>query len=119
MIKKICIALLVSFLASTSFGQVSEKVLARWSDGWYVGTVLQKVGDRFKIVFDDGDEALVPQSGIRPLDWSAGTRLQCNFKGSGRYFPGIITQKSGLRITIKYDDGDQEVTLMGRCRVPF
>lgn len=117
--KKLFMTLLISLFAFTCFAQASEKVLARWSDGWYVGTVLQRVGDRFKVVFDDGDEAILPQSGIRPLDWTAGTRLQCNFKGSGRYFPGMITQKSGTKITIKYDDGDQEVTLMGRCRVPF
>ncbi len=119
MIKKFLMTLLIGSFAISCFAQTSEKVLARWTDGWYVGTVLERVGDRFKVVFDDGDSAIVPQSGIRLLAWSAGTRLQCNFKGSGRYYFGMITQKSGSRITVKYDDGDQEVTLIGRCRIPL
>lgn len=117
--KKYILIFLLSLLTLNCFAQVNEKVLARWSDGWYVGTVLQKIGDRYKVVFDDGDEALLPSSGIRTLDWSVGTRVQCNFKGAGRYYSGVITQKSGLRIAINYDDGDKEVTLMGRCRVPL
>ncbi len=106
-------------LSAIAFAQPSDKILARWTDGWYVGTLLQKIGDRYKVVFDDGDEALVPQSGIRPLDWGAGSRVQCNFRGSGRYFWGRIVQKSGGRVSIDYDDGDKEVTLIGRCRVPL
>lgn len=117
--KKLFMALFISSLATIGVAQTADKVLAKWSDGWYVGTVVQKVGDQVKVVFDDGDEALLPESGVRALDWSAGTRLQCNFKGLGRYYPGVITQKSGTRITVKYDDGDQETTVMGRCRVPF
>ena len=94
-------------------------MLARWSDGWYVGTVVKKVGDGVQVVFDDGDEAVVPSSGIRPLDWTTGTRVQCNFKGAGLYYWGVIAERSGVRATINYDDGDREVTLIGRCRVPL
>lgn len=119
MLRKSIFAFLIVILSAAALAQSSEKVLARWSDGWYVGTIIQKIGDRYKVIFDDGDEAVVPQAGIRPIDWSAGTRLQCNFKGGGRYFWGRIVQKSGSRVVIDYDDGDKEATVIGRCRVPL
>ncbi len=118
-LKTSIIAAVLASFASMAVAQSTDKILARWSDGWYVGKVVQKVGNRFKIVFDDGDQAMVPQSGIRRLNWSAGTRVQCNWKGAGAYYWGVIAQKSGSRVSIKYDDGDKEVTLIGSCRVPL
>ena len=116
---KLLLALVLGVLATFGFAEASDKVLARWSDGWYVGTVVKKVSDGVQVVFDDGDEAVVPASGVRPLDWTAGTRVQCNFKGAGIYYPGVIEERGGVRLSIRYDDGDREVTVLGRCRVPF
>jgi hypothetical protein len=117
--RQFLLALLLGALATFSVAEPADKVLARWSDGWYVGTVVKKVADGLQVVFDDGDEAVLPASGIRPLDWAAGTRVQCNFKGAGIYYWGVIEERGGVRLSILYDDGDREVTILGRCRVPF
>lgn len=118
MLKKHGLGLFLFLFSALTFGQSSEKVLAIWSDGWYVGTVVQKIGDKYKVVYDDGGEALLHQPGIRPVDWGVGSRVQCNFQGKGYYYWGRIMQKSGERISIDYEDGAKEVTLIGRCRVP-
>ena len=104
------------FTAQMTLAQTTEKILARWSDGWYVGVIAQKIGDKYKIIFDDGDQALVPLSGVKPLDWGAGSRVQCNWLGRGAYYPGTIIQMSGSNINVNYDDGDRETTVIGRCR---
>jgi len=121
-LKNSVIAALLAFFASFASMAVArgnDQILARWSDGWYVGTIVQRVGKQYQIMFDDGDKAIVPQSGIRLLNWSAGTRVQCNWKGAGLYYWGVIARKNGSQLSIKYDDGDRELTAIGRCRVPL
>jgi hypothetical protein len=98
---------------------LAEKVLGRWSDGWYVGTVVEKINDKSKIVFDDGDQAIVQSTEIRPLNWTSGTRVQCNWKGNGSYFWATIISTSGDTISIRYDDKIEENTFVGRCREPL
>ena len=113
--KLIFLALLA--LSLNAIAQSSGKILARWSDGWYVATIVEKVGQNYKVIYDDdGVEAIVPPNGIKALDWTAGSRVQCNWKGRGFYYPGTIAQMSGIRVNINYDDGDKETTLIGRCR---
>jgi hypothetical protein len=107
------------FFCSMPLALGAEKILGRWSDGWYVGTVVEKSSDRAKIFFDDGDQAIVPLSGIRPLDWTAGTRLQCNWKGAGAYYWAMILARNGEKISVRYDDKVEETTVIGRCRVPL
>lgn len=115
----IWVGLLVCMASSNAVAQSGNKILAKWSDGWYVGTVVQEDGDTFGVIFDDGDVALVAKSGIRPLDWRAGTRVQCNWQGAGIYYWGTIVQLSASSVSIHYDDGDKEVTVVGRCRTPL
>jgi len=68
------------------------------------------------VIFDDGDQATVPPVGIKPLNWKAGSRVECNWKGLGIYYPGTITQINDIKIIMAYDDGDREITVIGRCR---
>ena len=106
-------------MAITASAQASDKILATWSDGWYPGTVTGRVAGNFRVIFDDGDQAVVPPSGVRPLDWTKGTRLQCNWLGRGIYYWGVVSELSESKLSINYDDGDRENTIIGRCRVPF
>jgi hypothetical protein len=47
-----------------------------------------------------------------------GDRVEGNWKGLGRYYPGQITQKKSDNIHVQYDDGDQEWTTLDRVRRP-
>jgi hypothetical protein len=93
-------------------------VLARYKGGayWYPGIIQSVSGDRLTIAYDDGDRETLPVASVRPYDWTIGRRVQCNFKGAGTWFPGVIASLSGDTIGINYDDGDRERTKTGRCR---
>lgn len=46
-----------------------------------------------------------------------GSRVMCNFKRAGTYYPGRISQmRADGWIHIEYDDGDREWTMPGACR---
>jgi len=52
----------------------------------------------------------------KKIHWAVGTRLQCNFKNAGKYYPGKITSIKGEAVHISYDDGDQEDITISRRR---
>jgi len=93
------------------------RILGQWGDGrWYPATISSQNGDFFHVAFNDGDQANLPRTRIRGIDWKVGTRVQCNWKGRGRYYTGTITVKESNFVHISYDDGDQEDTSISRCR---
>ena len=73
-------------------------------------------GNNYKAYFDDGDFAILDSSRIKAIYWKVGTKVECNWLGRGIYYPGKITSMDGDRIHIFYDDGDEENTVVGRCR---
>ena|ERR1700677_3362310 len=98
---------------------VGQKILAQWYPEvfFYPGTIKSKEGDKFKVQFDDGDQALVTAKQIVPLDIKVGSRVFCRFKGGPAYFPGKVDQQDGAKIHIQYDDGDVEWTTISMVRV--
>ena len=109
-------ALLVPAATAADFA-AGERVLGRWGDGyWYPATVDRRHDDGVELHFDDGDLARVDGPRVRAIDWREGTRLQCNWKNQGRYFPATLAQRVGERIEIAYDDGERETATLGRCR---
>jgi hypothetical protein len=93
-------------------------VLARYKGGqyWYPSIVQTISGERLTIAYDDGDRETLNLSNVRPYDWAIGHRVECNFKGAGKWYPGVIASLAGETIGINYDDGDRERTKTGRCR---
>lgn len=93
-------------------------VLGRYKGGdyWYPGVVESVSGSTIGIVYDDGDREKVSLNNLRPYDWQIGTKVQCNFKNAGTWYPGTIASLAGEKIGIAYDDGDRETTKTGRCR---
>ena len=49
--------------------------------------------------------------------WRAGSRVSCNWLGLGTYYNGTVAARMGNQLSIKYDDGDEEVTSTSRCRL--
>ncbi len=105
--------------AAASTWKSGDTVLANWSgdEYWYPATVLSVEGDRFFVVFDDGDKEWSVADRMLPEDLRAGDRVFGNWKNLGRYYPGRITRRDGRDIHITYDDGDQEDTTISFVRV--
>ena len=70
-------------------------------------------GKKIKPFAEQSESSNVPSKD--PMQ--VGTRVQCNWKGQGRLYPGSVTRVQGNSIHIKYDDGDQEDTVTSRCKV--
>ena len=93
-----------------------DAVLGQWQDGyWYPAKVEKVEGERLSLKFEDGDAAVLNPKQIAPIDWGQGTRVECNWRGKGKYYPGVVVQ-FGKVITVAYDDGDREETATRRCR---
>lgn len=93
-------------------------VLGKWQGGdyWYPGVVEKAAGGKVTIKYDDGDREVAPVSAVRHYDWAAGTRVECNWKQQGEWYPGKIASVRGAEVAIHYDDGDKETTHTGNCR---
>ncbi len=105
-------------LGGASAQSVGDWVLARYRGGaqWYPGILRGVSGDRLTIAYDDGDRETLNVGYVRPYDWRIGGRVECNFQGAGKWYPGVISSLSGASIGINYDDGDRERTKTGLCR---
>lgn len=93
-------------------------VLARYRGGdyWFPGIIQSVSGNRVVVAYDDGDKETLNVRNVRPYDWAIGHRVECNFKGAGKWYPGVIASLAGGTIGINYDDGDRERTKTGFCR---
>ncbi len=83
---------------------------------WFPGIVETVKGGKITVRYDDGDRETVNIGNVKPYNWSIGTKVECNFKGQGEWYPGTIASLAGETIGIKYNDGDKETTKTGRCR---
>ncbi len=45
-----------------------------------------------------------------------GSRVRCNWKAAGTFYPGTVTRLNGVAAHIKYDDGDEEDTHINYCK---
>ena len=111
--------LAVCAVASSACAQTAgDWVLARYKGGehLYPGILKGTNGDRATVAYDDGDRETLSLSQVRPYTWAIGGRVECNYQGGGKWYPGRIASLSGTSIGIKYDDGDSERTTTGRCR---
>jgi len=99
--------------------KVGEKLLVNWSHDkyWYPATIKKKDGQRYFVVFDDGDKEWTVPSHMIEEDIRVGDRVFGNWKKRKRYYPGRVTRRDGNKIHISYDDGDQENTTISFVRV--
>jgi hypothetical protein len=93
-------------------------ILGRYKGGayWYPGVIQSVSSDKIIVAYDDGDREAMSLSNVRPYAWAIGTRVECNFQGGGKWFPGVIASLAGESLGVNYDDGDKEKTKTGRCR---
>ena len=99
-------------------------VECRWKNGakWYRGVIAEKTGQQVFIHYNDGDKEHTTLSKCRALNAAPsaelvrGSLVVCNWKGGGTWYPGVIAEKTGNAVFIKYNDGDQENTTLNMCR---
>ena len=109
----------LSLATVASAQQVGQWVLGQWRGGsdWYPGVIEAVQGNQITIRYDDGTRETRPLNQVRPYDWRVGTRVVCLFT-NGQWYPAAITamDPGGLLISVRYDDGDTQITQTGRCR---
>jgi len=97
--------------------QVGDRVLGQWDDDmWYPARIHSIAGNQIDLNFDDGDVLMVEPSQVRLIDWREGTKVECNWENGGTYYEAVIAEMEGDRILIQYDDGDEELATISRCR---
>jgi Agenet domain len=109
---------LIAGIGSAHAQSKGDWVLAKYKGGgyWYPGVIQAVSGETITVAYDDGDRETLSVSAVRPYNWAIGGRVECNFKGAGKWYPGKIASLGGETIGINYDDGDRETTKTGRCR---
>ena len=108
---------------------VGDRVSCNWQreGSQYTGRVDLILGQKIRVLYDEGDEELTIPSlcravssgaggGVATDGFAPGARVQCNWKSIGIYFPGTVSSRNGNRLQILYDDGDREETTTGHCR---
>jgi hypothetical protein len=112
-------ALSLSFSGAAAAQQAGDWVLAQWQGGsdWYPGVIMARSGNQVTIRYDDGTSEIRPINQVRRYDWQVGSSVTCRFT-DGRWYHATITGMApdGLTISVRYDDGDTQVTNTGRCR---
>lgn len=110
--------MIMLFTTSLFAWNEGDRVLAKWKDKvwWYPATISQITDSAYILKYDDGDTGDVSVESVKKINWKVGSRVNCNWKKTGKYFWGKITRKSGDSIHISYDDGDQEDAKIGQCR---
>ena len=93
-------------------------VLARYKqrEFWFPGVVEKDVGGTVTVLYDDGDRETLAAAYVKKYDWKVGSRVSCNWKNGGKWYPGKITKLEAGFLSIAYDDGDDEDTTTGLCR---
>jgi len=99
---------------------VGDRVLAPWGRAQlFPGTIDRVAEAEVYVLFDDGDRGWVVKEQVKPLQLiGVGSRVFCRWRGGKHYYPGTIVQKSGDQIYVKYDDGDEEWSVIGMIAVP-
>lgn len=109
-------AVSVTFASSVLAGPggqigVGNRVAAMWSNGGYfLGTVTEIEGDRYNILFEDGDRLAVNSAKVVALcedtPFTVGDRVVAAWKGISM-FPGVVTKVHAKSCMVRWDDGDE------------
>ena len=93
-------------------------MLACWHDlYWYPGVILSLQGEQAHVVLDDGNQILTPADQLRPLTVNVGDRVHGRWKGGLQFFGGEVIGRNGQVVQLRYEDGDEETTLLRLVRL--
>lgn len=96
-----------------------EAVLGQYRGGRFLfpGIVDSSDADGVTISYADGDRETLAGERVRPFDWREGTMVDALWSGDGGWYAATITAIGpDDRLTVRFDDGIVEETILGRCR---
>lgn len=98
-----------------------DRVLARWLDFfWYPGTILNIIRPEsadesavYHILYDDGDQLLVPHLALMPLTVAKGDNVFVRPKTEPHriYPPATVTAVKGEKMDVVFSDGKKESSI--------
>lgn len=96
-----------------------DRVLVNWGADrfWYPATVVNISGDRPRVRIDDGRLGQMDPRYIADLVISPGVRVEVNWKGQGRWYPGYVESSEGDMFNVHFDDGFKESSPLHRMRL--
>lgn len=123
--KPILIAAFIILAAGMAAGQHNLKpgsaCLAYWAENelYYIGTVVEAVDSGYRVIFADGDQAVVSAGMIKPYAYvKVGAKVLALWE-DGKSYPGIIARVVGGAFYIRFDDGDEGWTSAAGIAVKF
>ncbi|MEP2988359.1 MAG: tudor domain-containing protein [Parasphingorhabdus sp.] len=83
---------------------------------WYPGTILQRIGDSYRVRFDDLRLETVKQDVIADLVLKGTRGLQVNWKRQGRWYPVNLKSVEDDQIRVIFEDGVEEYISLSLVR---
>ena len=99
--------------------KIGDRVLGRRppEDYWYPGTIRHSVGNRFYVIFEDGEDALLPPEHLRPFRLEVGDVVFGRRGPDGDFEPARVADKADDKLYLTFEDGEKSWTALGLVRV--
>ncbi|MEO9912543.1 agenet domain-containing protein [Parasphingorhabdus sp.] len=96
-----------------------DRVLVNWGADrfWYPATVVNVSADSPRVRIDNGLLVQIEPRYIADLQIPPGARVEVNWKGQGRWYPGYVESFEGDMFNVQFDDGFKENSPLRRIRL--
>ncbi len=94
---------------------IGDRVIAyhEASKGYFVGTAVESdntvKGGGFLVIYDDGDQEVVPIPRIKKFNINVGSKVRARYS-DGKFYPGVVNKIVGNALYILFDDGEKSWT---------
>ncbi len=97
----------------------NDRVLMNWSADrfWYPATIMNSLEHGYRVRLDNGRVVRSDPRYLTHLSIAAGARVEVNWKGQGRWYPGYVTDTESDTVTVRFDDGFTEKSALMRVRL--
>jgi hypothetical protein len=99
--------------------KVGERVFGRkgQEDHWYTGTIRHVDGERFYVIFDDGDDALLESRRLKSLDLHIGDQVFARLPMELEFKPARLVAWDDDKVRVQWGDGGEDWTSYGMIRL--
>jgi Domain of unknown function (DUF4537) len=99
--------------------KVGERVFGRrgQEDHWYTGTIRHVDGERFYVIFDDGDDALLESKRLKELDLHIGDQVWARLPMELDFKPARIVAWDDDKLRVQWANGEEDWTSYGMIRL--